>query len=349
MAKNSINGKKLITIYDLAKELEVSASTISRALKEHRSISKKTIKKVKKLAAERGYRPNQLAASFRTKRTTNIGVLVPWINRPFISSLISGAEKAAREKGYNVIISQSHDSYQNEMDNVRALYESQVCGLVVSLAMETEKYDHFEPFFENKTPVIFVDRVPEEIDNYKVVINNFTAAFNATKHLIEQGCKRIAHLGGATHQNVYQERTRGYLEALKQHNLPIDEALLLKGHILSSEEGTRLAQYLLSLPNPPDGIFSANDRAAVSTIQYAKSIGVKIPEELAVIGFNDDPICKIVEPKLSSVVHPAMAMGKITVEKILKLIMENSVQNGDTKPTTLDTELVLRESSLRRR
>lgn len=340
---------KTVTIHDLAKELGVSASTISRALKEHPSISQNTIKKVKKLAEERGYRPNQLAASLRKRKTTNVGILVPWINRPFISSLISGAEKAARQKGYNIIISQSQDSYANEIDNIKTLFDSQVCALVVSLAMETKTYDHFDPFLENDIPLIFVDRAPAELDVYKVIIDNFTAAFNATKHLIEQGCERIAHLGGATHQNIYRERARGYVEALKQHNLPIDEKLLLKGNILSSEEGTRLAEYLLSLPNPPDGIFSANDTAAVSTIQYAKSIGIKIPEQLAVIGFNDDPICQIVEPKLSSVVHPALQMGKITMEKILQLTSENGFQNGNGQPTILDTTLVLRDSSMRKK
>lgn len=341
--------KKPITIHDLAREMNISASTISRALKGHPSISKKTIKKVEQIAKERGYRPNQLAASLRRQQTTNIGVLVPWINRPFISDLISGAEKASREQGYNVIISQSHDSYENEIDNAKALLDSQVCGLIVSLAMETKEYDHFTPFLENGTPLVFVDRVPDTLDFYKVVIDNFSAGFNATKHLIEQGCQRIAHLGGATHQNVYRDRLKGYLEALKRHNLPVDESLILQGNVLSSEEGINLARHLLELENPPDGIFSANDTAAVSTIQYAKSIGVKIPDELAIIGFNDDPVCQIIEPQLSSVVHPALDMGENTVNLALDLIKGNKEQANGSKITTLETELVLRASSLRKK
>ena len=344
--QNSI--KKTITIHDLAKEMNVSASTISRALKGHKSISKKTIKKVEQLAEERGYRPNLLAASLRKQQTTNIGILVPWINRPFISDLISGAEKAAREHGYNVIISQSHDSFENEIDNAKALLDSQVCGLIVSLAMETKEYDHFTPFLKNGAPLVFVDRVPVALDCYKVVIDNFTAGFNATQHLIEQGCRRIAHLGGAIHQNVYGDRLRGYLEALKHYNLPADESLILKGNVLSSEEGIKLARRLLELPHPPNGIFSANDTAAVSTIQYAKSIGVKIPEELAIIGFNDDPICQIIDPPLSSIVHPALEMGKNTVLQALKLIKGNGGEANGSKVIILDTELVIRASSLRR-
>jgi LacI family transcriptional regulator len=343
------NIKKPITIHDLAREMNISASTISRALKGHPSISKKTIKKVEQIAKERGYRPNRLAASLRRQQTTNIGVLVPWINRPFISDLISGAEKASREQGYNVIISQSNDSYENEIDNAKALLDSQVCGLIVSLAMETKEYDHFTPFLENGTPLVFVDRVPDTLECYKVVIDNFSAGFNATKHLIEQGCQRIAHFGGATHQNVYRDRLKGYLEALKQHNIPADESLIIQGKVLSSEEGANLARHLLELENPPDGIFSANDTAAVSAIQYAKSIGVKIPEELAIIGFNDDPVCQIIEPQLSSVVHPALDMGEKTVKLALDLIKGNKTQTNSSKITTLETELVLRASSLRKK
>ena len=340
--------KKTVTIHDLAREMNVSASTISRALKGHPSISKKTIRMVEQMAKARGYRPNRLAASLRNQQTTNIGMIVPWINRPFISDLISGAEKAAREKGFNVIISQSHDSFENEKDNTRAMLDSQVCGLIVSLAMETKTYDHFTPFIENGTPLVFVDRVPDSLDCHKVVIDNFKAGFQATQHLIDQGCRRIAHLGGAIHHNVYRDRLRGYLEALKQHQLPVDESLILKGNVLSSDEGINLARQLLQLPHPPDGIFSANDSAAVSAIQYAKSIGVKIPDQLAIIGFNDDPVCLIIEPALSSVVHPALEMGKNTVQRALKLIDENGKLAIGANYFTMETELVLRASSLRR-
>ncbi|MCB0640223.1 MAG: LacI family DNA-binding transcriptional regulator [Phaeodactylibacter sp.] len=349
MSNQQRHTKKNITIYDLAKELNVSASTVSRALKKHKSISKETVEKVEQLAKERGYRPNLVAASLRTQRTTNIGMLMPWINRPFVSDLISGAEKTARENGYNVIISQSHDSFDNEVDNAKALLDSQVCSLIVSLAMETQIFDHFTAFLENDTPLVFVDRVPESLDCYKVIIDNYRAGFKATQHLIEQGCKRIAILCGETHQNIYRDRLEGYLAALKQYNMPVDESLILKGKVLSSEEGFNLATYLLSLPNPPDAIFSTNDKAALSVIQHAKSIGVKIPEELAVIGFNDDPECQIVEPQLSSVIHPAMEMGGHAVQLALSLIEGKAVQANDSKTIVLDTDLVIRASSQRLR
>ncbi len=335
-----------ITIYDLAKELKVSPSTVSRALQNHPSIGKSTIKAVKKLAVERGYRLNSIAASLRKQQTNNIGVLVPWINRPFIAFLISGAEEAARAAGYNVLISQSHDSFENEADNVKAFFESRVCGLIVSLAMETKEYGHFDRFLANNTPVVFVDRIPEQLDSHKVIIDNYAAAFKATQHLIEQGCRRIAHFGGALHQTIYRERRRGYEDALRKNNLPLDERIIMHGDLLSADEGLKMTARLLGSPTPPDGIFSANDTAAVSAIQYAKSVGVRIPEDLAIIGFNNDPLCLIVDPALSSISHPAIEMGRIAVQQILRI----KEAGGDviTQTITLKTDVIARASSLRK-
>lgn len=335
-----------VTIYDLATELNVSPSTVSRALQNHPSIGKATIKAVKELAVKRGYRLNSIAASLRKQQTNNIGVLVSWINRPFISSLISGVEEAARAAGFNVLISQSHDSVDNEKDNVKAFFESRVCGLVVSLAMETQDFEHFNRFFENGTPVVFVDRIPDHLDVQKVIIDNHAAAFKATQHLIDQGCKRIAHFGGALHQAIYRERLRGYKDALQANSLPLDDTIILHGDILSADEGLKMTEYLLGLPEPPDGIFSANDTAAVSAIQFAKSVGVRVPENLAVIGFNNDPLCMIIDPSLSSVGHPAADMGRIAVQQILQI--KNA--EGKLVPQTimLNTAVIARASSLRK-
>ncbi|MCB0533364.1 MAG: LacI family DNA-binding transcriptional regulator [Lewinellaceae bacterium] len=335
-----------VTIYDLATELNVSPSTVSRALQNHPSIGKATIKAVKELAVKRGYRLNSIAASLRKQQTNNIGVLVSWINRPFISSLISGAEEAARAAGFNVLISQSHDSLDNEKDNVKAFFESRVCGLVVSLAMETQDFEHFNRFLENGTPVVFVDRIPDHLDVQKVIIDNHAAAFKATQHLIDQGCKRIAHFGGALHQAIYRERLRGYKDALQANNLPLDDTIILHGDLLSADEGQKMTEFLLGLPNPPDSIFSANDTAAVSAIQFAKSAGVRIPEDLAIIGFNNDPLCMIIDPPLSSVGHPAADMGRIAVQQILQI----KSAEGKLVPQTimLNTAVIARASSLRK-
>lgn len=340
--------KKGLTIYDLAQELNVSPSTVSRALKDHNSIGEQTKKAVKKLAKERGYRPNTLASSLRTNQSNTIGVMVSWINRTFISSLISGIEAAARESGHHVFISQSYDKTELEKANIQALYDSRVSALIVSLAMETTDYKHFDLFSNNNIPVVFVDRVPVLKEVSKVQVNNFNAAFEATEHLIEQGCTRIAHFGGARQQSIYEDRMSGYIAALKKNNLEIDQSIILEAKSLHAEEGTRLAEQVLNMANPPDGIFCANDTAAVSIIQYAKSQGIKIPEELAIIGFNNDPICKIIDPPLSSIHHPAVAMGEAAVKQVLAMLSGDQTSEA-TDRVTLDTYVVVRASSNRKK
>lgn len=341
-----MKAKKEITIYDIAKKLKYSPSTISRALNDHQSISKKTIKLIKKAAKEMGYHPNSLAASLRNNKSKTIGIMISRINRPFISSMISGIEEHARKSGYNVIISQSNDKYENEVGNAQTLYNSRISGLIVSLSMETRKLDHLRQFMDQRIPIVFVDRVPDELDVHKVIIDNYAAGYKATQHLIEQGCKRIAHFAGAQHRNVYRERKKGYIDALKHHKIPVDNDLIIGFKTLSFEEGEKATRKLLDLPAPPDGIFSANDTAAVSAILHAKKQGVKIPEELAVIGFNDDPIASIVEPPLSTITHPAIKMGQISSQRILQHVKEE-YDSTISEITVLPTELLIRDSSNR--
>ena len=338
--------KKVITIYDIAKALNYSPSTISRALNDHPSISKKTIKVIKQRAKTMGYRPNSIAASLRNSNSKTIGIMISRINRPFISSLISGIEDRARKAGYSVIISQSNDNYENEVNNAKVLYDSRITGLIASLSMETKDYSHFQQFKDQGVPVVFVDRVPEGFNSYKVVIDNYLSGYNATKHLIEQGCRRIAHFAGALHRNVYAERKAGYEDALKEFGLPIEEELVIKFDTLSFEEGKKATKMLLKTKNPPDGIFSSNDTAAVSAIIYAKKRGVNIPKDLAIIGFNDDPIASIVDPGLSTITHPATKMGNISAQRILDHSQETH-DKSVSEVTILSTNLIVRESSRR--
>ncbi|MDT0648636.1 LacI family DNA-binding transcriptional regulator [Autumnicola edwardsiae] len=336
--------KKEVTIYDLAKELKYSPSTISRALNNHKSISQKTTKEIQKIAGQLGYRPNSIAASLRNNKSKTIGILIARINRPFIASLISGVEETARKAGYNVIISQSNDKYDNEITNAKALYDSRVSGLVVSLGMETKDTKHFKQFVDQNIPIVFVDRVPAEFNSYRVIIDNYTAGYRATQHLIDQGCKRIAHFAGAQHLNVYKLRKKGYLDALRENNLEVAEDLIIDLETMSFEEGSEATKTLLNLPQPPDGLFSSNDTAAVSAILTAKAKGIKIPEELAIIGFNDDPMASVVEPALSTVSHPAMKMGEISAKRILDH-SSKKLASDISEITMLDTEIIVRSSS----
>ena len=341
------NKKKDITIYDLAQELNISASTVSRALNDHFSIGEETKKAVKKLAKEKGYRPNIIASSLRTNKSNIIGIMVSWINRPFISSLIAGVERTAKDSGYQVIITQNHDNTSMEIDNLKALYDIRVSALIVSLAMETIDYSHFDLFINNDIPVVFVDRIPKTNNFSKVNINNFNAAFEATQHLIDQGCKRIAHFGGAPAQAIYEDRMFGYIAALKKNNIEIDQSIILHANFLSSDEGFRLAEQLTTLDEMPDGLFCANDTSAVSAMKLLQSKGYNIPEDVAVIGFNDDPICELITPSLSSVHHPAEIMGEMAVAKVLA-VLENNVKDNVKSTTTLDTYVVARESSAKK-
>lgn len=342
-----MSSKKKVTIYDLARKINYSPSTISRALNNHKSISKKATKAIKQAAEEMGYRPNTIAASLRNNRSNTIGIMIARINRPFVSSLISGIEMSARKSGYNVIICQCDDKYENEVNNAKVLLDNRVSGLVVSLSMETKKYDHFNQFKDMGIPIVFVDRVPDHFNSYKVVIDNYEAGYKATKHLIEQGCKRIAHFAGAQHRNVYSGRTQGYIDALKEHDLEVDKKLIFHLNTLSLEEGEKATIKMLKMENPPDGLFTANDTTGVGAIISAKKQGIRIPEDLAVVGFNDDPVAHIVEPGLSTITHPAMKMGEICAKRLLD--HPDSEYNMDVSEVTiLNTDLVVRESSKRK-
>lgn len=336
---------KEVTIYELARELNVSPSTVSRALQDHHSIGKVTKDAVKNLAKIRGYRQNNLAASLRNKKSNTIGVIVPLINRPFIASLISGIEAEANQDGFRVIISQSLDSYRQEVANAQAIYASRVAGVISSLAIDTNNFDHFLQFSQHNIPVVFVDRVPENLEMALVVIDNFMAGYRATTHLIAQGCKRIAHIGGPKLRNVYDERQRGYLQALKENDLPIDESIIFNLDNMNAESGLEVTRHLSALAEKPDGIFAANDTTAVSAIQLAKSILWQVPQDLAIIGFNDDPVASIIEPALSTVSHPAMEMGKVAARQVLSNQDENVIIQS--QKIVLKTELIIRQSSLR--
>ncbi|GGA86020.1 LacI family transcriptional regulator [Flavobacterium palustre] len=336
---------KDVTIYDIAEKLNLATSTISRALQDHHTISKKTIKKVKETAEKMGYVPNTLAAGLRGNKTKTIGVLIPTITQPFLSSLISGIEIAAQKSGYTVIIMQSHDSYKEEVNMAKALYSNRVSGVISSLAMETRDTSHFDQFISNNIPLVFVDRVPKNFNTFRVIIDNYAAGYKATKHLIDQGCTRIAHLtAGSEFGNLYNERKRGYLEALNDHNIPVDEDLIIYLNAVTYEEGVKASNKLFDLNPIPDGVFASGDIIAVSAVQTAKKRGFKVPEDIAVIGFNNDPISQIIDPNISTITHPAEKMGKASADIILKNL--KSDKKDDVKEITfLNTEVIIRESS----
>ncbi len=334
--------RKEITIYDIAKEFNVSASTVSRALKDHKSIGKKTREAIKSYAQAQGYQANIVATNLRSRKTNTIGVIVPLINRPFQAAMISGVETIANQRGINVIISQSRDLYEQEVTNANALYQGRVEGLIVSLAMGSTEYDHFDQFISNNIPTTFVDRVPEKTLADKVIIKNFDSAFMATEHLIELGCRRIAHIGGSQERFIYRERKNGYIEALRKNGIEPDEELIGFSQSIDSLDAYEISNKILSQWDKPDGFFCANDTSAVSVIQCARNKNISVPDELKVVGFNDDPISTIISPQLTTISHPATRMGEIAAEHIL-----NKKESQEAETVVLETELIIRGSTIK--
>ena len=332
-----------ITIHHLASELKISASTVSRALNNNIRISEKTRKKVQQKAIEMGYRPNVLAANLRSKRTMTIGVVVPRIDRYFFSSAISGIEDYAWTKGFNVIISQSNDLLVKEENCVRTLYNNRVDGMIISISMQTNEDKHLRLFSDNNIPILFFDRSCSTIQSDRIIVDDFDAGYKITAHLIDRGCKRIAHIAGPELLNTYKERKAGYLKALRDTGIPLGEGYLEVTN-LTREEGKQAFSRLMSLPDPPDGVFCGNDTTALSALEYCKNHQLRVPEDVALVGFSDEPFSEVVTPSLSTVKSPGYDMGFLAAQKIIHRIQNSGVRIPFGQ-IVLPTQLIIRNSS----
>jgi LacI family transcriptional regulator len=339
-----MKGSKEVTIYDVAKALNISPSTVSRGLKDNPHIRKETIKKIKAAAHEMGYQQNKFASNLRQKHTNTIGVVVPKLNSYFMATVISGMEKITQRYGYGLIISQSQESVIQEISCVTTLFNSRVDGLLVSLAFDTKNLDHFNILFKKNIPVVFFDRVMECNDCMRVVIDNYKAGYEATSHLIEQGCHRIVHLGGNLLRNVYSDRFNGYKQALLDNDIEFDPEKVFISD-MSRQSGIDIAGKILDMKNRPDGIFTSNDTLAVELINELENEGVKIPGDIAIVGFNNEPISKIVQPNLTTVDYPAHDIGEIAAMAII-----NKLKNSESNKLStivLRHKLIIRKSSLK--
>jgi LacI family transcriptional regulator len=334
-----------VTIYDVAKALGISPSTVSRGLKDHPHIRKDTIKKIKATAHEMGYQRNKFASNLRQKHTNTIGVVVPKLNSYFMATVIAGMEKVTNQYGYGLIISQSQESGKQEISCVSTLFSSRVDGLLVSLAFDTRNLDHFNIFLNKKIPVVFFDRVSECNGCMSVVIDNFKAGYEVTSHLIEQGCRKIVHLGGNLLRNVYAERFRGYKQALSDNKIIFDENLVIISD-LSREAGTETAKKIMTMKTRPDGIFTSNDTSAVAVIVELLNAGIKIPEDIAIAGFNNEPISQVIQPNLTTVDYPAREIGEIAARSLIERL--RSSQSDNLHTIVLKHNLIVRKSSLRK-
>jgi LacI family transcriptional regulator len=341
---DSENNKE-VTIYDIAEALNVSPSTVSRSLKNHSSISSDTQQRVKEQAQKMGYRSNIFAKNLRRKKTNTLGVIVPKLNSNFMSSVIAGMEKVANDNGYNLIISQSLETAEKEASNVKTMFESRVDGLIVSLAYDTSDYSHFDQIIDNNIPLVFFDRVAYYKSAANIIIDNFKAGHQAVTHMLEQGCKHIVHMTSNLARNVYEDRFRGYKKALEDYDIPFEPDYLIQND-LSNKAGQAAAQQILEMNPLPDGLFVANDTCAIACMSTLKERGINIPDDIAVVGFNNDPISSFVNPKLTTINYHGNEMGKVVVRNLIShLDGDNNISVTNT--IILNAELTIRESSLR--
>lgn len=335
--------KKEVTIYDIAAQLDISVATVSRALRNDPVVSEKTKKKVFDLAEKFGYQTNHFARNLRQQQTHTIGVIIPRLNSYFMAAVIAGIEQVASQEGYNLIISQSSESAEREAINTLTMFNNRVDGLLVSLSCHTRNLEPFERFTQKKIPLIFFDRTPETNAFTNIRINNFQAAYEATKHLLQLGRKRVAHVTVSITQNVYRERFQGYVAALTEFGIALDMKWVYLVD-LSLESGADAVKYLLSLADRPDSVFVANDNCAAGCVIGLKAQGLKVPEDIAVVGFNNDPVSRIVEPNLTTVHYPGHEMGELAARSLINHLKGT----GDimlTQTILLRSELIVRGSS----
>lgn len=334
-----------VTIYDIALKLDISPATVSRGLTDHPAISKKTKKRITDLAHEMGYRSNHFARNLRQKRTYTIGVIVPRLNSYFMSTVISGIENIANNEGYNLIISQSAEQTKKEMANAATMFNTRVDGLLVSSVQNAESGNHFDVFLKKNIPVIFFDRVIELKGCTNIVIDNRKAAYEATAHLISQGCKRIVHITATPKTNVYIDRLKGVKEALTDHSLGFTEENVIISNF-SHEAGVSAASVIRQMNPLPDGAFVTNDNTAASCMVALKKTGIRIPQDIAFVGFNNDPVSLVVEPNLTTIDYPGHEMGEMAAKSLINHL--NGTSNIQcTNTIFMRTELIVRESSKR--
>lgn len=331
-----------VTIKDIARALGVSPSTVSRALKGHPDISAETRKAVNELATRLKYEPNAIALSLKQSRSNSIGVIIPEMVHYFFSSVLSGITDVAYEAGFTVIICQSNEIHDREVANVKALYSHRVDGILISISKDSENYDHLNFLLDSDIPLVFFDRYVPGMVCDKVIVDDFESAYRATKHLITEGRRRIAHFSGPQKLLIARDRLEGYKKALKDAGLPIDESIII--HAENFEMAREASNKLLEHPNKIDGIFAVNDLTAIGAMLTLQKRGIRIPQDIAIVGFSDGRFSGVVEPNLSSIDQHGYEMGTAAAKMLIKRILaEDPFYPAET--VILQTSLIVRGSS----
>ncbi len=336
--------KQHVTIHDIARELNISASTVSRALQNHPRISKATREAVQQLALKYNYQPNVMASSLRKGRSKTVGVIVPRINRNFFANVIGGMEEVLTSAGYHMIICQTLEKVNHEMFALRTLVNARVDAIIMSISMETKDHEHIRILVDKGIRVFFFDRICEEIRAGSVAIDDRLGAYLSVRHLLEQGYRNIVHVAGADHINIYRARKEGYLEAIREAGIPVRDSWIIEESLVP-EGGKAAFQKGMKLAPRPDAYFCAGDYAALGILQEARNRGLKVPDDLGITGFANEPFTEFTEPSMTTVDQRAGEMGVRVADMFLKDV-DRSDEVHSMERIMLKPELIIRKSSM---
>ncbi|GAB2982872.1 LacI family DNA-binding transcriptional regulator [Mucilaginibacter puniceus] len=338
--------KKRTTIYDIAEKLNITPSSVSRALNNRNYVNEATKQLILKTAAELNYKRNVLASNLRMGKTKTIGVVVPRINQNFFSNVIVGLEDATYQQGYNLIICQSNESHEKEVQCINTLINQHVDCIVISVSVDSNDYSHLQNVIDHGIQLIQFDRIVDELETLKVINDNEQASMEAVSHLIEQGYKRIALLEGPQALGIFSQRKAGYLKALKKHNIPQDSELIVE-NAWTKELGAEATRKLLSLPNPPDAIFaSTSDFSALGVLEVANAMNFKVPAQLGICGYANEPFTELTTPSITTIDQFSVYMGK-TIANLY--FQENESNEVTITPKTISImpKLLIRSSTIK--
>ena len=336
-----------VTLMDIARELNITAATVSRALNDHPAIKDATKKLVKEAAQKLQYQPNKIASSLRLGKTNIIGVIIPSAEINFFGSVIHGIEKVANENNYNVLIYQTNELYEYEKRGVQTFLQSQVDGVLASISKDTINLDHYSEIKKRGVPLVLFDRAIDTLGVSAVVVDDYAGAFAATKHLIQQGCRRIAHIGGQQHVSIFNQRLKGYIDALNVNGIPVDDDLIVYGKV-SIDSGRDCMTKLLGLPQIPDAVFAVEDFTALGAMQSIKAANKKIPGDIAIVGFANEPFGEYISPSLSTVNQQTVQMGEEAANLFFESFNNRNRFDYNPRKLVLQPELICRQSSLKK-
>ena len=332
-----------VNLKDLAKQLNISVSSVSKALRDSHEIAEETKKKVRSLALELGYSPNPYAGFLRNQKSKTIALIAPELTNNFFVQAISGAESIAQEHDYHILVYTTNDDFEKEKSILSHLMNGRVDGVILSLASTTKSFNHLTDLIESGIPIVFFDRICHEIETAKITTNDFASGFNATEHLINNGCKKIAYLSISENLSIDNKRKQGYFEALSKHDFKIDESLIVRCSN-DEKENILIIKSLLTGPNKPDAIFASIEKLALLTYAVCNDIGIKIPQDLKVISFSNLRTASLLNPSLTTITQPAFEMGEIAAKILFKyLAKRRSIITNEN--IVLKSELTVRNST----